>query len=346
MTFSKIILHTLGLVLDESEAVELQKIDQAILQEPHTNPIYILFRDDVYIEYLRNRREKTVEVYRHRREAKQALNHAIASDDNQKIWDEAYRVAQTTASAEQSLFSLRMEEVRVHAELVRCGITVARALMIAWSMLSDVHNESFQLSIGKIFLVSKLIKAVSLCILLAEPSSYHAIEAVLDAANRAGIRLNVSIGEQLADSNSLICQLINVEDSTEKFDKLDKSGGDQIPDDFICPITFDVMTDPVANLHSQHKFERTAILEWLQQQATNPLTTLPLCSDDLRRDFKLKREINYFLEHGCQIKASQQSLFKPKLKPFPERVDQDIDDEISDRMIAESAFGQGSNLGS
>ncbi|MDF1685001.1 MAG: U-box domain-containing protein [Legionellaceae bacterium] len=346
MTLSEKMIHALGLVLDDSKAVELRKIDQSILQEPHTNPIYILFRDDVYIEYLRNRREKTVEVYRLRKQARKALNHAIASDGNQAIWDKAYCRAETTASAEHSLFSLRMEEVRVHAALVRCGITVARALWIAWSMLSDANSASFPLSIVEFFLTSKLIKALSLCILLAEPSSYHAIEAVLDAANRAGIRLHVNIGEQLADSNSLICQLINVEDSTEKLDNLDKSGGDQIPDDYICPITFDVMTDPVANIHSQHRFERTAILEWLQQQATNPLTTLPLCSDDLRRDFRLKREITYFLEHGCQNKVSQQSLFKPKLKPLNECVDLDSDDEISVRMMAESAFGQGSNLGS
>tara|TARA_R110002126_G_scaffold291755_1_gene456908 strand:- start:16479 stop:17513 length:1035 start_codon:yes stop_codon:yes gene_type:complete len=340
MALSDKIIRALDLVLDASEAVELRKIDEAIRQEPYTNPIYILLRDDVYRDYLVKRREKTVDVYRLRSEARVILNHAIASVDNQAKWDEAYRIAQTAASAEQLLFNLRMDEVKVQLELFRCGITVIRALSIAWLMLSNANNVQYKLSLGEIFLVSKLIKALSLCILLAEPSSYDVIEAVLDAANSAGIRLDINIGERLADSGSLICHLINIENNAEKSVKL---GVVQIPDEFLCPITLDVMTDPVANIHSQHRFERTAILEWLQQKATNPSTTLPLCSDDLRRDFELKRKIDAFIEHGCQNKTSQLSIFKPKSKPLPECVDLDIEDEISEHMMAESAFGQGSH---
>lgn len=336
MALSDKIIWALGLVLDVSEAVELRKIDEAIRQEPYTNPIYILLRDDVYRDYLVERREKTVDVYRLRSEARVILNHAIASVDNQAKWDEAYRIAQTTVTAERLLLSLRKNEVKVQIELFRCGITVIRALSIAWLMLSNANNVQYKLSLGEIFLVSKLIKALSLCILLAEPSSYDVIEAVLDAANRTGIRLDINIGERLADSNSLICNLINIENNAEKSVKL---GGVQIPDEFICPITFDVMTDPVANIHSQHRFERTAILEWLQQKATNPSTTLPLCSDDLRRDFKLKRKIDNFIEHGCQNKTSQLSIFKP----LPTYVDSCVDEGISEQLMAESTFGQGSH---
>jgi len=335
MMLSDKIILALDLVLDDSKTVELRKIDEAIRQEPFTNPLYILLRDDVYLDYLRERREKTVDVYRSRRKARVILSHAIASVDNQNIWDEAHCVAQTTASAEQLLFNLRMDEVKVHVTLVRCGINVVRALIIAGFMLSNVNDEPFKLSLGKFFLVSKVIKALSLCLLELKPSSCDSIDAVFDAAKCAGIRLDINIGEQLADSTSLICQLINIKENAERLDKLESA---QIPDEFLCPITLDVMTDPVVNIKSRHRFERAAILEWLKQHATNPLTTLPLSSDDLRRDFKLKREIDDFINHGCQNKISQLSIFKPIFKPLPECVDLD-----SEHMMAESAFGQGSH---
>jgi serine/threonine protein kinase len=45
-----------------------------------------------------------------------------------------------------------------------------------------------------------------------------------------------------------------------------------IPDGFICPITQDIMKDPVILVADGHSYERKAILEWLQRTNRSPLT--------------------------------------------------------------------------
>ena len=43
------------------------------------------------------------------------------------------------------------------------------------------------------------------------------------------------------------------------------------PDDFVCPITTEVMSDPVMAADG-HAYERTAIERWLATKSTSPLT--------------------------------------------------------------------------
>jgi hypothetical protein len=45
-----------------------------------------------------------------------------------------------------------------------------------------------------------------------------------------------------------------------------------IPDGFICPITQDVMKDPVILMHDGHSYERKSILDWLERAGRSPLT--------------------------------------------------------------------------
>jgi serine/threonine protein kinase len=45
-----------------------------------------------------------------------------------------------------------------------------------------------------------------------------------------------------------------------------------VPDGFICPITQDIMKDPVMLVGDGHSYERKAILEWLQRTNRSPLT--------------------------------------------------------------------------
>ncbi|XVE87880.1 hypothetical protein DITRI_Ditri19aG0024000 [Diplodiscus trichospermus] len=50
----------------------------------------------------------------------------------------------------------------------------------------------------------------------------------------------------------------------------------QLPDDFKCPISLEIMSDPVI-LSSGHTFDRTSILRWLDSgHRTCPITKLPL----------------------------------------------------------------------
>nr|NGX60106.1 E3 ubiquitin-protein ligase LubX [Chlamydiota bacterium] len=52
------------------------------------------------------------------------------------------------------------------------------------------------------------------------------------------------------------------------------------PPTFICPITDNIMADPVIDKHG-HSFERAAILEWLKINNTCPMNRQPLTPDDL-----------------------------------------------------------------
>ena len=59
--------------------------------------------------------------------------------------------------------------------------------------------------------------------------------------------------------------------------------------DLICPITLDVCRDPVL-AGDGHIYERSAIVQWIEQQGTSPLTRKPLNLDDLHSETSLKQE--------------------------------------------------------
>eukprot|EP00742_Colponemidia_sp_Colp-10_P001633 GILJ01001752.1.p1 GENE.GILJ01001752.1~~GILJ01001752.1.p1 ORF type:complete len:159 (+),score=10.58 GILJ01001752.1:37-513(+) len=64
---------------------------------------------------------------------------------------------------------------------------------------------------------------------------------------------------------------------------------------FLCPITHEVMTDPVmCSCHQQHSFERSAILDWLKTHRTCPMSNEPLTATDLQRCPPLKRAIEEY----------------------------------------------------
>ena len=49
----------------------------------------------------------------------------------------------------------------------------------------------------------------------------------------------------------------------------------EVPDDYICPITTEIMTDPVSTLDG-FTYERAAITEWLRTKDTSPKTSAKL----------------------------------------------------------------------
>ena len=55
-----------------------------------------------------------------------------------------------------------------------------------------------------------------------------------------------------------------------------------------CPITRQLFRDPVL-ANDGHIYERTAIVHWISQQGTSPLTGEPLSIDNLRTEENIKR---------------------------------------------------------
>jgi WD repeat, SAM and U-box domain-containing protein 1 len=69
-----------------------------------------------------------------------------------------------------------------------------------------------------------------------------------------------------------------------------------VPQDFICPITHDMMVDPVI-CEDGFSYERSAILEWFaKEKITSPMTNMVLTTTDVLENEKLKREIENYIK--------------------------------------------------
>jgi U-box domain len=73
----------------------------------------------------------------------------------------------------------------------------------------------------------------------------------------------------------------------------------EAPEDYLCPLTLDVMTDPVMSKYGQ-SFERSEILQWLGSgHGVCPLSRRPLSLQDLVTNHALKLRISEWRkDHG------------------------------------------------
>jgi hypothetical protein len=70
-----------------------------------------------------------------------------------------------------------------------------------------------------------------------------------------------------------------------------------IPDEFICPLSFQIMTNPVyVNAHPGQRFERSWIEYHLREHNDNPLNREPLSLSELSDDTTLKNQIDAYVE--------------------------------------------------
>lgn len=68
-----------------------------------------------------------------------------------------------------------------------------------------------------------------------------------------------------------------------------------VPEDFICPITHEVMSDPVM-CEDGFSYERSAITEWFsKEKSTSPMTNSVLTSTEVFENNKLKNQIEKYL---------------------------------------------------
>ena len=63
-----------------------------------------------------------------------------------------------------------------------------------------------------------------------------------------------------------------------------------VPDDFYCPITGDLMKDPVSEPDG-HTYERNAIEKWIMKNGTSPMTRKNIKVSDLKPNLTLKKSI-------------------------------------------------------
>ena len=92
----------------------------------------------------------------------------------------------------------------------------------------------------------------------------------------------------------------DLEKSREKVQQL---SGDfaRIPDEFRCPITHELMNDPVI-CSDGHTYERAAIERWLRSHGSSPKTNAPLPNRTVLPNHNLRGIIEtYKNKHGMEL---------------------------------------------
>lgn len=79
-----------------------------------------------------------------------------------------------------------------------------------------------------------------------------------------------------------------------------------IPDGFVCPLTLEVMVDPVLD-GAGNTFERNALLEWLKNCHQSPISRQPLNQKFLVPNIALRDAINDFMG-GAWVKKRTAEL--------------------------------------
>jgi len=73
-----------------------------------------------------------------------------------------------------------------------------------------------------------------------------------------------------------------------------------IPNHYLCPITQDIMNDPVKTVDGM-TYDRPAIERWLAMRSTSPLTGLPLSSKALTPNAELREHIEQFVNQHAHL---------------------------------------------
>lgn len=82
--------------------------------------------------------------------------------------------------------------------------------------------------------------------------------------------------------------------STKTSNKIDYTTDDTTPESFLCPISQEIMSDPVSTPYG-NSFDRKSIEDWLNKKNTCPLSRKPLSQKDLIPNYSLKQSIEWYV---------------------------------------------------
>lgn len=92
---------------------------------------------------------------------------------------------------------------------------------------------------------------------------------------------------------------------------------EDIPDEFKCPISLEIMMDPVL-LNDGFYYDRECIIDWLNQHNRSPMTNLSLEQPSIRPDHHLRGKIQEWIEEQWE--------------KYHNQLDKDQDDDIMDEQ--------------
>lgn len=96
------------------------------------------------------------------------------------------------------------------------------------------------------------------------------------------------------------------------------------PDGFLCPISLDVMRDPVVTLDG-HSYERSLIVEWLRRHNRSPLTNQELPATCVTANIALRNAIEaYSREGGLSSSSSSGGVPECDVKAIVDSFEEDL----------------------
>ena len=94
-----------------------------------------------------------------------------------------------------------------------------------------------------------------------------------------------------------------------------------VPDDFYCPITGELMKEPVSEPDG-HTYEKNAIEKWVMKNGTSPMTRKNINISDLKPNLTLKKSIESIKDKLSteQLKINSK-IVDTKMKEFNDKLD-------------------------
>ena len=83
---------------------------------------------------------------------------------------------------------------------------------------------------------------------------------------------------------------------------------DTVPHEFRCPISMELMKDPVV-CEDGHSYDRESIVGWLERSQTSPMTRQPISRAALRPNLALKASIKRWEEEKAKPKPPPPSTY-------------------------------------
>jgi hypothetical protein len=77
-----------------------------------------------------------------------------------------------------------------------------------------------------------------------------------------------------------------------------------VPQDFLCPISWQIMVEPVVLVDSGQTYDREHITQWLDTKKTDPLTNIPIHVGLLVPNHAVRRMITEFLQLRTSARSS------------------------------------------
>ncbi|OEL13105.1 U-box domain-containing protein 15 [Dichanthelium oligosanthes] len=209
----------------------------------------------------------------------------------------------------------------MNAQLMRCQKrTDTQDMELSMDLMVILQNKEYERNADRAIL-ERLAKKLELQTLAELRAETMAIKKLINERN----------GQQ-ADSTKQIIGLLNKFKEIAGIDEknvlgdvsmpksLDKCPSLTIPNDFLCPITLEIMTDPVI-VASGQTYERRSIQKWLDSgERTCPKTRQPLAHLSLAPNYALKNLILQWCENNMV------ELQKREPEPAAEQGDQRKED--------------------